>query len=129
MDEQENRIGQWFVDVKDPTKWYGPVKWLIGEYVFGQQSCRGSFGMREESILNGRYLRIPPRPDLPPGLVTRECRLPKKDERYVGLDGVIRVAIGNISNICPDPSGWRRWIVEFSNRSKSREELQSQTDT
>ena len=110
--EQENRIGQWFVDAKDPTKWYGPVKWLISEYVFGQQSCRGSFGMREESILNGRYLRIPPRLDLPPGLTTRECRLPKKGERFVNLRGRIGRANGDYADTGIDDFDWRRWIIE-----------------
>jgi len=110
--EQENRIGQWFVDAKDPTKWYGPVKWLIGEYVFGQQSCRGSFGMREESILNGRYLRIPPRPDLPPGLVTRECGLPKKGERLVDLYGNIHFVTRDWVAGTIEDFGWRRWIIE-----------------
>ena len=110
--EQKDRTGQCFVDAKDPTKWYGPVKWLIGEYVFGQQSCRGSFGMREESILNGRYLRIPPRLDLPPGLTTRECRLPKKGERYGGLTGGIETASCDWRDRQGDDYGWRRWIFE-----------------
>ena len=109
--EQENRIGQWFVDAKDPTKWYGPVKWLIGEYVFGQQSCRGSFGMREESILNGRYLRIPPRLDLPTGLRTRECRLPKEGERFE-WSGIICDASQDWQDAGCDDFDWRRWIVE-----------------
>ena len=119
--EQENRIGQWFVDATDPTKWYGPVKWLIGEYVFGQQSCRGSFGMREESILNGRYLRIPPRLDLPPGLTTRECRLPKKGERYVDLNGKIRSAPMPYSDGLIGDYGWRRWILEAEPEEAQKE--------
>ena len=107
----KNRTGQCFVDARDPTKWYGPVKWLIGEYVFGQQSCRGCFGIREKSILDGDYLRIPSRPDLPPGLTTRECRLPKNGEKYwFSATGAVLTAEANHTDTS-GPFGGREWIV------------------
>jgi hypothetical protein len=107
---REDRIGQWFVDATDPTKWYGPVKWLIGECVFGQQSCRGCFGIREKSIVDGDYLRIPPRPDLPTVVVT-VCRLPKKGEKYwFSATGAVLTAEANHTDTS-GPFGGREWIV------------------
>ena len=70
-------------------------------------------GISESCIVAGLYLRIPPHPDLPPGLTTRECRLPKNGEMYMDLFGFIRQAIGDykytgVVNIY----GWQRWIIE-----------------
>ena len=106
--EQEDRIGQCFVDAKDPTKWYGPVTRGID----GTHYCeRGWNGQAWILANSGDYLRIPPRPDLPTGLRTRECRLPKKGERFVDIDGDVFCATEDWVAIPASVYYGRRWIV------------------
>ena len=108
--EQKDRTGQWFVDAKDPTKWYGPITYAAGDTWMMDEVYHG---ISESCIVAGLYLRTPPRPDLPPGLTTRACRLPEKGEMYMDLCGRIRQAIGDYRDAGLDNLyGWRRWIVE-----------------
>ena len=110
----ENRTGQWFVNATDSTRWFGPVTEVDHKMLLGNQSFKGCgrWGIQEWEITAGNYLRIPPRLDLPPGLTTRECRLPKKGERYVDLNGKIRSAPMPYSDGLIGDYGWRRWIFE-----------------
>jgi hypothetical protein len=106
----KDRIGQWFVDAHNSRDTYGPIRYQVGNR--WQIICRLG-GISESSIAAGIWLRIPPRPDLLPELVTRECRLPKKGEVYMDLCGHIRQAIGDYRDAGLDNLyGWRRWIVE-----------------
>ena len=107
--EQENRIGQWFVDAKDPTKWYGPITYAAGDIWMMDEVYHG---ISESCIVAGRYLRIPPRLDLPTGLRTRECRLPRKGERLVDLYGNIHFVTRDWVAGTIEDFGWRRWIIE-----------------
>jgi len=110
----ENRIGQWFVDARNPTYWYGPVVALVKGVWHGEQYCTGAapFDIDEDWIAEGRFLRIPPKPGLPAGLVTCECRLPRKGERFVNLVGGITRASIDWAALDGDDFGFRRWIVE-----------------
>ena len=108
--EQKVRTGQWFVDAKDPTKWYGPVTGAYSMGFEGEDSYNNrSWLISAGQITTGLYLRIPPHPDLPPGLATRECRLPKKGERWVDTYGAICVGL---EGLCYTYCDGRRWIVE-----------------
>ena len=120
----KNRIGQWFVDATDPTKWYGPVLRTKGsglEYVCQNDAQGYPVEICEAQIAAGNLVRIPPRPDLPPGLTTRECRLPKKGERYVDLNGKIRSAPMPYSDGLIGDYGWRRWILEAEPEEAQKE--------
>ena len=118
--EQKDRTGQWFVDAKDPTKWYGPVTGAYSMGFEGEDSYNNrSWLISAGQITTGLYLRIPPRLDLPPGLTTRECRLPKKGERFVNLRGRIGRAHGDYADTGIDDFGWRRWIVEDEPESEA----------
>jgi len=112
----DNRIGQWFVDATDPRKWYGPVTAQGAGAVYGRDCWAGDteWAISYGDIDSRGYIRITPKPVLPRGLRTRECRLPKKDERYAGFyedicytreDWIAITAGGDIY-------GWRRWIIE-----------------
>ena len=112
MSEQEQKVrtGQWFVDAKDPTKWYGPITYAAGDIWMMDEVYHG---ISESCIVAGLYLRIPPHPDLPPGLTTCECMTPEDGEMYMDLCGRIRQAIGDYRDAGLDNLyGWRRWIIE-----------------
>jgi hypothetical protein len=104
----ENRIGQWFVDARDSQYIRGPITYQAGQVWMADYRY---IGISESSIAAGYWLRIPPRPDLPPGLATRECRLPKKGERYGGLTGGIETASCDWRDWQGDDYAGRRWIV------------------
>ena len=109
----ENRTGQWFVNATDSTRWFGPVTEVDHKMLLGNQSFKGCgrWGIQEWEITAGNYLRIPPKPDLPPGLVTRECRLPKKGEKYwFSATGAVLTAEANHTDTS-GPFGGREWIV------------------
>jgi len=108
MTEQVDRIGQWFVDATDPTKWYGPVTKCVDGTHYCERGWNGQAWILADS---GDYLRIPPKLDLPPGKRTRECRLPKEGERFEWQD-VICDASADWCDAGNDDFGWRRWIVE-----------------
>jgi len=118
MTEQVDRIGQWFVDATDPTKWYGPVTKCVDGTHYCERGWNGQAWILADS---GDYLRIPPKLDLPPGKRTRECRLPKKGERYVDLDGKVRSASMPYSAGLIGDSSWRRWIVEDEPEARGHE--------
>jgi len=105
----KNRTGQCFVDARDPTKWYGPITYAAGDTWMMDEAYHG---ISESCIVAGIYLRIPPHPDLPPGLTTRECRLPKKGERFVDIDGDVFCATEDWVAIPACVYYGRRWIVE-----------------
>ena len=65
----------------------------------------------EAQIAAGNLVRIPPRPYLPPGLVTRKCRLPKKGERFADIDGDVFCATEDWVAIPACVYYGRRWIV------------------
>jgi len=113
----KNRTGQWFVRARFSERWYGPVNddhiGDDGQHRFKRSYIGKSGWLREKWITDGDYLRIPPKPDLPPGLTTRACRLPEKGEMYMDLYGRIRQAIGDYKDTGLDNLyGWRCWIVE-----------------
>ena len=119
----ENRTGQWFVRARFPERWYGPVNddhiGDDGQHRFKRSYIGQSGWLREKWITDGDYLRIPPHPDLQPGLTTRECRLPKKGERYVDLYGNIYFADHDWVAGTIDDFGWRRWIIEDESESEA----------
>jgi len=106
--EQKDRIGQWLVAATDSTRWYGPITYAAGDTWMMDEVYHG---ISESCIVAGLYLRIPPRPDLPTGLRTRECRLPKRGERFE-WNGKICDASQDWQDAGGDDCGWRRWIVE-----------------
>ena len=111
---ENRRTGQWFVDATDPTKWYGKVLRTKGsglEYVCQNDEQGYPVEICEAQIAAGNLVRIPPRPDLPTGLTTRECRLPKRGERFE-WNGKICDASQDWQDAGGDDCGWRRWIVE-----------------
>ena len=104
----ENRIGQWFVDARDSQYIRGPITYQAGQVWMADYTYSS---ISEPSIVAGYWLRIPPRPDLPTGLRTRECRLPKEGERFE-WSGIICDASQDWQDAGGDDYGWRRWIVE-----------------
>ena len=104
----ENRIGQWFVDARDSQYIRGPITYQAGQVWMADYTYSS---ISEPSIVAGYWLRIPPRPDLPPGLATRECRLPKKGERFVDIDGDVFCATEDWVAIPASVYYGRRWIV------------------
>ena len=105
----ENRIGQWFVDARDSQYIRGPITYQAGQVWMADYTYSS---ISEPSIVAGYWLRIPPRPDLPPGLATRECRLPKKGEKYwFSATGAVLTAEANHTDTS-GPFGGREWIVE-----------------
>ena len=105
----KDRIGQWFVDAHNSRDTYGPIRYQVGNR--WQIICRLG-GISESSIAAGIWLRIPPKPDLPPGKWTRECRLPKKGERLVDSYGNIYFADYDWVADATDDFGGRCWIIE-----------------
>jgi hypothetical protein len=111
--ETKDLLGTWWVDAKDPSKWYGPVTQHGDGHVSGKQCFKGSvgWGIAVEEIDGGFYLPIPPRPVPAAGKQYRECRPPKNGERYLSLGGEICVAPGDWV-ATGSGFGSRRWIEE-----------------
>jgi len=109
-----SRIGQWLVDAAYPTHWYGPVMRQDedGDWEGEQCYCGHEWRIQEEWIDNGTFLRIPPMPAEQPGVVWRECRLPKRGEQY-SLEGssILVTAYSDWVATSSDDFDGRRWIA------------------
>ena len=112
---EPSRIGQWLVDAAYPTRWYGPVTRQDedGDW-WGEDRYDGKtiWCLPKSCISDGRFLRIPPMPAEQPGVVWRECRLPKRGEQY-SLEGssILVTAYSDWVATSSDDFDGRRWIA------------------
>ena len=112
---EPSRIGQWLVDAAYPTRWYGPVTRQDedGDW-WGEDRYDGKtiWCLPKSCISDGRFLRIPPMPAEQPGVVWRECRLPKRGEQY-SLEGssILVTAYSDWVASSSDDFDGRRWIA------------------
>ena len=100
-----NRAGQWFRDRSDPEKIYGPIVRSIGKR---HELKVPDQWLSEDSIINGRVVRIPPKLD---GMDADECREPVGDDVWYSADsGILFEGTGDLIT---DPIyGLNRWIYK-----------------